>query len=116
MARRRTAVNVVVLAGLALAREKGLEIIPPRIETGAYWLDVREKEEIAATPLPFADGRITNIPLNDLRFRLEEIPRGRRINIICRRGPRAYQAATILRQAGYRDVAILGGGTQALID
>ncbi len=104
------------LSGLALAQERGLEIIPPRNETTAFWLDVREKEEIASTPLPFADSSIISIPLNDLRFRLEEIPRGKRINIICRRGPRAYQAAMILKQAGFSDVAILGGGIQALRD
>ena len=58
---------------------------------------------------------ILNIPLGSLRDRLAELPRDQRIVVVCKRGPRSYQAALILTAAGFKDVAILGGGVQGLL-
>ena len=63
---------------------------------GGFLLDVREKVEIAVEQVPGA----VNIPLGELRSRLEELPRDREILVICRSGQRAYYAARILMQRG----------------
>lgn len=68
-------------------------------------LDVR-------TPLEFANGHIPdaiNIPVDDLRNRLAELPKNRPIVAYCQVGQRGYLATRILMQAGY-DVTNLGGG------
>ena len=67
------------------------------------------------TPWPEAGGKIVAIPLDDLRERLDELNRNDQILIVCRRGPRSYQAALILNQAGFRNVHVVGGGTQAAL-
>jgi rhodanese-related sulfurtransferase len=108
------------LAAIAIAKERGLNIIGPDlacIEAGknAIYLDVRETEEAALEILPLPKlGRLINIPLNDLGDHLAELDRQSEIVVICKRGPRAYQAAVILKNAGYNKVKIVGGGIQAM--
>jgi rhodanese-related sulfurtransferase len=77
---------------------------------------VREPEETEALPwpLPPGSGPLLKIPLDDLRGRLAELDKERRIMILCARGPRSFQAAAILRQAGFDDVHLVGGGITAL--
>ncbi|AWM40583.1 Coenzyme A disulfide reductase [Gemmata obscuriglobus] len=68
-------------------------------------LDVR-------TPTEFASGHIPgalNIPVDDLRRRLAELPKGRPIVAYCQVGQRGYLATRILMQAGFA-VSNLGGG------
>ena len=72
---------------------------------GGFLLDVREKVEIAVEQVPGA----VNIPLGELRSRLEELPRDREILVICRSGQRAYYAARILMQRGL-DARVVSGG------
>jgi len=73
---------------------------------GALLLDVREDSEVAATgPLNNA----VHIPLGELRDRLAELPRNRRIVTYCQKGQRGYLAACILQGHGF-DVANLSGG------
>jgi len=68
-------------------------------------LDVRTPAEFAAGPMPGA----VNIPLDELRQRLEELPRDRPIAVYCQVGQRGYLATRILRQAGFQ-AANVGGG------
>jgi NADPH-dependent 2,4-dienoyl-CoA reductase/sulfur reductase-like enzyme/rhodanese-related sulfurtransferase len=72
---------------------------------GAFVLDVRSQEEYDRGHIPGA----VNLPLDELRMRLGEIDRGRRIIAYCQVGQRGYLATRILAQAGY-DVANLSGG------
>ena len=108
------------LASAALAQNKGLKFTSPgkklaSVTGGVFWLDVREKDEVEADPWPFAEQhQPVNIPLNDLRERLDEIDRSKKVMIICKRGPRSYQAALILKNAGFDDIEIVGGGLTAL--
>ncbi len=99
------------LAGIANAKSRGIEFVAPiPNDENVIWLDVREPEEAEGLPWP----RTTiSIPLNDLRERLHELNKSQQINIVCRRGPRSYQAAVILKRAGFDKVAVIGGGTQA---
>ena len=70
-----------------------------------FLLDVRTADEFAAGHLPAA----VNIPVDDLRSRLKELPRDRQIAAYCQVGQRGYIATRILRQAGF-DAANVGGG------
>jgi NADPH-dependent 2,4-dienoyl-CoA reductase/sulfur reductase-like enzyme/rhodanese-related sulfurtransferase len=69
-------------------------------------LDVRTPEEIAYGAV---HGHI-NIPVDDLRERISEVPKGRPVVVYCAVGVRAYIASRILMQAGYDRVYNLAGG------
>lgn len=51
-----------------------------------------------------------NIPVDELRSRLDDIPRNKKIYIFCEIGLRGYLAQRILRQNGFEDVYNLSGG------
>ena len=71
----------------------------------AFLLDVRTPPEYAAGHIPGA----VNVPIDDLRTRLAEVPKGRPVVAYCQVGQRGYLATRVLAQAGY-EVANLGGG------
>lgn len=50
-----------------------------------------------------------NIPLDDLRERLDEIPKGQRVYVMCQSGLRSYLACRILSQNGYDCYNFSGG-------
>jgi rhodanese-related sulfurtransferase len=68
-------------------------------------LDVRTPEEFAAGAIPGA----INVPLDELRARINELPKNGQIAVYCQVGQRGYLATRILRQAGF-DAANLSGG------
>jgi NADPH-dependent 2,4-dienoyl-CoA reductase/sulfur reductase-like enzyme/rhodanese-related sulfurtransferase len=70
-----------------------------------FLLDVREPMELAVENAPGA----VNIPLGQLRARLNELPRDREILVICRSGQRAYYATRILLQNGFKARNLAGG-------
>jgi NADPH-dependent 2,4-dienoyl-CoA reductase/sulfur reductase-like enzyme/rhodanese-related sulfurtransferase len=72
---------------------------------GKFLLDVREAVELAVEE---ASGAV-NIPLGELRGRLDELPRDREILVICRSGQRAYYATRILLQKGFKARNVSGG-------
>jgi len=72
---------------------------------GAFLLDVRHPEELAVEQLP----GVVNIPVDELRGRLDELPRDRDIFVICRSGQRAYYATRILMQNGFTARTVAGG-------
>jgi len=61
--------------------------------------------ELAVENVPEA----LNIPLGQLRGRLDELPRDREIHVICRSGQRAYYATRVLLQNGFKARNISGG-------
>jgi rhodanese-related sulfurtransferase len=71
----------------------------------AFLLDVRHPAELAIEHVPAA----VNIPLDELRARLGELPRDREIHVICRSGQRAYYATRILLQNGFAARNLSGG-------
>lgn len=68
-------------------------------------LDVRYPEELAVSALPGA----INIPLPEIRSRIGELPRDKRLAVICGTGKRSYFAVRILRQNGFDAVNVSGG-------
>jgi glyoxylase-like metal-dependent hydrolase (beta-lactamase superfamily II)/rhodanese-related sulfurtransferase len=71
-------------------------------------LDVREPEEFGG-PLGHIAGAIL-IPLGELAGRVSELARERPVVTVCRAGSRSANAAALLQQAGFKDVANLAGG------
>ncbi|MFL0578118.1 FAD-dependent oxidoreductase [Dietzia sp. 179-F 9C3 NHS] len=78
--------------------------VAERVAAGDVLLDTRTPGEVAGGAIPGA----LNIPVDDLRERLDEVPEGR-VVAYCAVGIRGYLAARILSQAG-REVANLDGG------
>jgi NADPH-dependent 2,4-dienoyl-CoA reductase/sulfur reductase-like enzyme/rhodanese-related sulfurtransferase len=68
-------------------------------------VDVRNPDELASGSVPGA----RNIPLGELRMRLEELPRDREIWVHCGVGQRSYYASRILRQQGFQTRNLSGG-------
>ena len=71
-------------------------------------IDVRTKSEYNAGKIADA----INIPLDELRSRLPEIPKGKNVYIYCLGGLRGYLAQRILIQNGYTKTFNLSGGYQ----
>ena len=109
------------MAGVAQARRSGIDFVSPLSGVNpnpigeCTWLDVREPAEMENSPWTAPDGRggVVKIPLDDLKDRINELDPSKKMVIVCRRGPRSYQAALILKTAGFKDVHVLGGGTTA---
>lgn len=69
-----------------------------RVKNGSKLLDVREPKEVEAGMIPGA----LNIPLPQLRSRLNEIDSSSDWIVYCQSGQRSYNACRILSQLGYR--------------
>jgi rhodanese-related sulfurtransferase len=69
-------------------------------------IDVRNPDEFSAGRIPGA----INIPLDEIRERLGEIPVDKNIRIYCEAGLRGYLAQRILKQHGFESVSNLSGG------
>lgn len=80
--------------------------IPNVDKTEAMIIDSRTKEEY---DFGHIEGAI-NIPVDEIRSRLNEIPRDKKIIVYCAVGLRGYIASRILMQHGYTDVYNLSGG------
>lgn len=74
--------------------------------TDAMVLDVREDIELMAFSLPNAK----HIPLGQLRNRLNELDHDKEIITFCAIGVRAYNAARILMQNGFKKVKVYPSG------
>lgn len=73
-------------------------------------IDVRTELEFSKGHIPGA----VNIPVDNLRARLAELPRDRSIVAYCQVGQRGYLATRILLQAGF-NVRNLGGGYKTFL-
>jgi len=82
---------------------------PSSASAPLFIIDVR-------TPREWNQSRIegsVNIPLNHLRARMAEVPRGRRVIVHCASGYRSATAASLLGQHGFEDLGDLAGGINA---
>ena len=75
------------------------------VEEGALLIDVRNPHERDNGYIP---GSI-NIPLEQLRERLDEIPKDQKVYVSCQVGLRGYLACQILNLNGYQAVNVSGG-------
>ena len=75
------------------------------VESGAYIVDVREEGEFVRGHLNGAH----NVPLSQLRQRMEEIPRDIPVYLHCRSSQRSYYALCALRGNGWTNVRNISG-------
>ncbi len=78
------------------------------LDENTQLVDVRTAEEFASGAIANA----INIPLDELRNRMNELPTNKRIAIYCQAGLRGYIGQRILRQRGFEQVMNLSGGYQ----
>lgn len=102
-------VNFAALVGLNLlyGRFRQIPVTKVRelVEQGAFIVDVREKNEYENGHLINA----VNIPLSELRGRLDEIPKDRPVYLHCRTSQRSYNAVMALQNRGYDNVINISG-------
>lgn len=76
------------------------------LKAGECIIDIREKGEYAEGHLK----GVPNIPLSELRERVNEIPKDRTVYLQCRSGQRSYNACLLLQNLGYTNVVNVTGG------
>ncbi|WP_143317081.1 FAD-dependent oxidoreductase [Clostridium sp. HBUAS56017] len=80
------------------------------VDNNATIIDVREKNE-------YENGHINNsknIPLSELRDRIDEVPKDRPVYLHCRTGQRSYNAVLALQNLGFDNVYNITGSFLAL--
>lgn len=107
-----TAKDVVHMAALTasnLLEERFSQVhvkdVRALVESGAYIVDVREEWEYELSHIKGAH----NIPLTQLRERMDEIPRDVPVYLHCRSSQRSYYACCCLKGWGYNNVTNLSG-------
>lgn len=75
------------------------------VESGACIIDVREEGEYALSHIKTA----VNIPLSQIRQRLDEIPKDRPVYLHCRSSQRSYNAVMALQAHGFKNVYNISG-------
>ncbi|MFP4144546.1 MAG: FAD-dependent oxidoreductase [Phycisphaeraceae bacterium] len=87
-----------------------VQIAQPNADlAGMQVVDVRSPAEVAAAPLPDSN-HAANIPVDELRSRLDELDPRRPTIVVCASGLRSYVASRILSQHGFDQVFSLTGG------
>ena len=112
-----TAKDVVNYAGYVASnllsgsfKQVNVDKVRELVENGDYIVDVRERME-------FENGHVkgaVNIPLSELRERVNEIPKDKPVYLHCRTGQRSYNAALALQNLGYDNVINITGSFLAL--
>lgn len=72
----------------------------------AVIIDVRTPEEYRQGHIP----GVALIPLNELASRTNEIPKDKKVLVICRSGNRSAQGTKLLRNKGFANVYNVSGG------
>jgi rhodanese-related sulfurtransferase len=79
------------------------------IQAGAQVIDLRDASEIEEQPSPCDT---IAIPFEELRSLIGTIDKSQHIQLLCQKGPRAFESAYLLQAAGIRDISYIGGGVQ----
>ena len=102
-------VNLAALVGINILEKRYEQVsvskVRELVESGAYIIDVREKKEFKKGHLK----RAVNIPLSELRDRIDEIPKDRDIYLHCRSSQRSYNAVMALKNRGFKRVFNISG-------
>lgn len=102
-------VNMAALVGANILEKKYRQVpvtqVRSLVEENACIIDVREENEYAAGHLLNA----RNIPLSQLRQRLDEIDRTKPVYVHCRTSQRSYYALMCLQGNGFTNVVNISG-------
>lgn len=101
---------LINLASIAIMQEENnLMCFPANLLskfTGII-IDLREKSEIKAEPLPV---KAIEISISNIREKISDFNQREDILLICQRGPRSFEVACYFMQNGFKNVFYLGGG------
>src|SRR4051812_31601232 len=90
--------------------EIDVDELADRMSGGVVVVDVREPDEYQAGHVPGA----VLVPLSDLAERVDDVPAGQPVVVICKSGGRSMRACEYLTNFG-RDVTNVAGGTLAWV-
>ena len=91
-------------------KQVNVDLVRGLVEHNSYIVDVRERGE-------YANGHIknsVNIPLSEIRDRVNEIPKDKPVYLHCRTGQRSYNATLALQNLGFNNVYNITGSFLAL--
>lgn len=106
------ALMVAILAGCAAGASKpGVDVSVDEAlrlwqTKEAILIDIRTPGEYRAGHIP----GVVNIPLDELEQRMMEIPKDKKVVLICRTGNRSAQGTKLLRSKGFTNVYNSTGG------
>ncbi|MBW6409083.1 FAD-dependent oxidoreductase [Clostridium weizhouense] len=86
-------------------KQVNIDKVRELVENNSYIVDVRERGE-------YANGHIKgakNVPLSELRERINEIPKDKPVYLHCRTGQRSYNATLALQNLGFNNVRNITG-------
>ncbi len=96
------------------SRAAGIKLVSPldfgKLSPDTLVLDTRSPHEIESRPLEINGLKKVEIPVEDLRNRINELPAKTPVVTVCQMGSRGWDAALMLRRSGWSDVGILAGG------
>lgn len=105
----RDVVNFSGLVGLNILhscfKQVHVHEVRKLVENDAFIIDVREKDE-------YEEGHLINsinIPIGEIRDRLDEVPKDRPVYLHCRTGQRSYNAVRALQNLGFKNVINVSG-------
>ncbi|UTC93976.1 FAD-dependent oxidoreductase [Treponema denticola] len=102
-------VNHAALVGLNILngvyKQIPVTMVRELVENNAFIVDVREPKEFEAGHLVNA----VNIPLSQLRERMNEIPKDKPVYVHCRSSQRSYNALCALKGKGYKNIVNIMG-------
>ena len=76
------------------------------VESRAYIIDVRERNEYELSHLNTS----VNIPMSEIRQRINEIPKDRPVYLHCRSGQRSYNVCLLLKHLGFTNIFNISAG------
>ena len=85
--------------------EEDLDVFADAYAAGAVVVDVRRDDEWLEHHVP----GILHIPLDQLEVRVDEVPAGDLVHVICKSGGRSLAGAATLLRAGRAAVSVAGG-------
>jgi len=98
-------INFVGFVGNNILRGDSDVAFPDTLDNKDYLIDVRDPDEFLMGIIKDA----VNIPLGQLRDRLNEIPKDREVIVYCKAGLRGYIAERILKLNGFKVKNLSGG-------
>lgn len=103
----KDAVNILGMNALNIIEGKVKMAFPEDLKE-SYLIDVRPKAVFMKQTIEGA----VNIPVTEIRNRLDEIPRDRKVVMFCNTGYTSYVASRIVNQNGFDNVYSFGGGIE----
>lgn len=107
-----TAKDIVNYAGYVGAnllngefKQVNVDKVRALVESNSFIIDVRERGEYARGHIKGAK----NIPLSELRDRIDEIPKDEPVYLHCRTGQRSYNATLALQNLGFDNIINITG-------